>query len=99
MPTYEYECKKCGKPFDAFQRMSDPPLGQCPHCGSKRVQRLISGGGGIIFKGSGFYETDYKRGKDYKEAAKNDRETPKTEEKKSPEPATPKKEKASSAAV
>ena len=54
MPTYEYECKHCGKTFDVFQNMSDEPLKTCPTCG-KPVKRLISAGTGIIFKGSGFY--------------------------------------------
>jgi putative FmdB family regulatory protein len=59
MPTYEYECKSCGYAFEAFQRMSDEPLKECPQCG-KEVRRLINGGSGIIFKGSGFYTTDAK---------------------------------------
>ncbi len=57
MPTYEYECNACGHRFDAFQSMSEEPLTECPEC-SGRVQRLIGGGAGIIFKGSGFYSTD-----------------------------------------
>jgi putative FmdB family regulatory protein len=57
MPTYEYECKTCGFVFEAFQSMSDAPLSSCPECG-KAVRRLINGGTGIIFKGSGFYVTD-----------------------------------------
>ena len=61
MPTYEYECEKCGKHFEKFQNMSDEPLKHCPECGGT-VRRLIGAGAGIIFKGSGFYETDYKRG-------------------------------------
>ncbi len=76
MPTYEYECAHCEQRFEAFQRMSDPPLCKCPHCNSKKVRRLIGNGAGIIFKGSGFYETDYKHGKDYREAARNDKEKP-----------------------
>jgi len=60
VPTYEYECEKCGKHFDMFQDMSDEPLKHCPECGGS-VRRLIGMGAGIIFKGSGFYETDYKR--------------------------------------
>ncbi|MDR1128926.1 MAG: zinc ribbon domain-containing protein [Treponema sp.] len=59
MPTYEYECKDCGYTFEAFQKMSDAPLKVCPECG-KEVRRLINGGSGIIFKGSGFYVTDKK---------------------------------------
>lgn len=62
MPTYEYECSKCGTVFEAFQMMSDPPLTRCEKCGAKgTVSRLIGAGAGLIFKGSGFYETDYKR--------------------------------------
>lgn len=57
MPTYEYKCAKCGK-FDAFQKISDEPLQTCPTCGGA-VVRVISGGTGIIFKGTGFYTTDY----------------------------------------
>ena len=57
MPTYEYECKECKHNFEAFQAMSDPPLKECPKCG-KDVKRLILGGAGVIFKGSGFYVTD-----------------------------------------
>ncbi len=57
MPTYEYKCPKCGK-FDVFQKISDKAIESCPRCGEK-VQRVISGGTGVIFKGSGFYTTDY----------------------------------------
>jgi len=57
MPTYEYECKKCGCNFEVFQAMSDEPLKTCTKCGSE-VRRLICGGAGVIFKGSGFYVTD-----------------------------------------
>jgi putative FmdB family regulatory protein len=57
MPTYEYECKSCGHTFEKFQAMSDDPLKDCPECG-KEVRRLIHGGTGVIFKGSGFYVTD-----------------------------------------
>ncbi len=61
MPTYDYECTQCGHTFEAFQNMSDEPLKKCPECG-KKVRRLIGGGVGIIFKGSGFYVTDNKSG-------------------------------------
>jgi putative FmdB family regulatory protein len=57
MPTYEYECKTCGYRFDAFQSMQDDPLTICPECG-KEIRRLIFGGFGTIFKGSGFYVND-----------------------------------------
>lgn len=61
MPTYEYECAACGHAFEKFQQMSERPVKKCPECGKNKVQRLIGRGSGIIFKGSGFYETDYKR--------------------------------------
>ncbi len=61
MPTYEYSCQKCGKTFEVFQSMKDAPLEICT-CGKKgKVKRLPGVGAGIIFKGSGFYETDYRR--------------------------------------
>jgi len=59
MPNYEYECKKCGYKFEKFQNMSDKPLKKCPKCNGA-VRRLIGKGMGVIFKGSGFYATDYK---------------------------------------
>jgi putative FmdB family regulatory protein len=59
MPTYEYECRSCHHKFEAFQSIKDQPLKKCPKCG-KSVRRLFGGGMGIIFKGSGFYTTDYK---------------------------------------
>lgn len=63
MPTYEYECAGCGHNFDAFQSMSEDPLKECPSCGKPSLKRLVGGGIGIIFKGSGFYVTDSKNGK------------------------------------
>jgi putative FmdB family regulatory protein len=57
MPTYEYECKKCSNVFERFQSISDEPVKTCPECGGD-VRRLINGGAGIIYKGSGFYSTD-----------------------------------------
>jgi putative FmdB family regulatory protein len=61
MPTYEYACRKCDEVIEVFQSMRDDPLANCPKCGEAGVKRLIGRGAGIIFKGSGFYETDYKR--------------------------------------
>ena len=61
MPTYEYRCNGGGHEFEAFQSISEEPLKTCPACGIRNVKRLISAGAGLIFKGSGFYETDYKR--------------------------------------
>jgi putative FmdB family regulatory protein len=60
MPTYEYACQKCGHKFEAFQSITEKPLKKCPNC-SGPVKRLISPGAGLIFKGSGFYITDYKK--------------------------------------
>jgi putative FmdB family regulatory protein len=75
MPTYEYECTKCKKKFEAFQKMTDKPLQKCPHCGAK-PKKLISRGSGIIFKGSGFYATDY-RSASYKKAQNKDKKSTK----------------------
>ncbi len=68
MPTYEYGCLECGHVFDAFQKITATPLKRCPKCKGK-VQRRIGAGAGIIFKGTGFYATDY-RSDGYKKAAK-----------------------------
>jgi putative FmdB family regulatory protein len=63
MPTYEYLCPKCGFAFEQFQSMNDAPLKKCPKCKKAGVKRLIGGGAGLIFKGTGFYITDYKNKK------------------------------------
>ncbi len=68
MPTYDYQCSKCGDVFETFQRITDAPLEACPKCGGP-VKRLIGPGAGFLFRGSGFYITDY-RSKDYKAKAK-----------------------------
>jgi putative FmdB family regulatory protein len=73
MPTYEYQCDSCGAKFEEFQRMTAAPLKTCPKCKkSGKVHRLISAGAGFIFKGSGFYATDY-RSSDYKKQAKEEK--------------------------
>ena len=61
MPTYDYKCQACGHTFDLFQYMNEKPRKKCPGCGRMTLVRLIGTGAGIIFKGAGFYETDYKR--------------------------------------
>jgi putative FmdB family regulatory protein len=95
MPTYEYHCDACGFDFEKFQSMSSSPIKKCPNCGKNKVRRLIGTGAGLIFKGSGFYITDY-RDKSYADKAKAEStggetkpaET-KTAEAKSPETKTP----------
>ena len=74
MPTYEYECAKCGHRFDALQSIKALPLKKCPEC-KGRVKRMLSTGGGLLFKGSGFYATD-NRSDGYKQAAKDDVKPP-----------------------
>ncbi|KAA3635224.1 MAG: zinc ribbon domain-containing protein [Calditrichaeota bacterium] len=71
MPTYEYQCIGCGHRFEEFQSMTAAPLTECPECSGK-TERLISGGAGFVFKGAGFYQTDY-RSKAYNEAASKDK--------------------------
>lgn len=61
MPTYQYECADCGHEFEKLQSMTEPKLKKCPKCGKSSLNRLIGTGSGIIFKGTGFYETDYKK--------------------------------------
>lgn len=68
MPTYEYACDGCGHQFEEFQSITAKPLRKCPACGKPRLRRLIGVGAGVLFKGSGFYETDY-RSESYKKAA------------------------------
>ena len=70
MPTYEYQCKKCRYRFEVFQQITDRPLKHCPKC-QGLLQRLIGAGAGFIFKGSGFYATDY-RSKEYKDKQKQE---------------------------
>jgi putative FmdB family regulatory protein len=69
MPTYAYVCQNCGHEFEQFQSITAKPLQKCPHCSKRRLKRLIGSGAGIIFKGSGFYQTDY-RSESYKKAEK-----------------------------
>lgn len=69
MPTYEYECTACGHGFEEFRNMTDKTRRKCPKCGKTKLRRLIGSGGAVIFKGSGFYQTDY-RSSEYKSKAK-----------------------------
>jgi putative FmdB family regulatory protein len=71
MPTYEYQCDACQHNFDEFQSMSDKPLKKCPKCRKPKLRRVFGAGAAILFKGSGFYQTDY-RSDSYKSAAKAD---------------------------
>jgi len=61
MPTYQYVCKNCGHELEELQSMNEPPLVQCPNCGKETLVRIMGSGGGFIFKGSGFYKTDYNK--------------------------------------
>ncbi|MGB9697455.1 MAG: FmdB family zinc ribbon protein [Ignavibacteria bacterium] len=90
MPTYDYQCNKCGKEFEFFQSIKDEPLKVCPACGKPALKRKISAGAGLIFKGTGFYLTDYKNkssshsetsnktNKDKSTTTKNSNKTPKS---------------------
>src|SRR5579864_593843 len=103
MPTYEYQCQKCGHEFEAFQSISAEPLKNCPKelCAQKkwgrgRVTKKISGGAGLLFKGSGFYITDY-RSQKYKDAAKKE-STPAADTKSDSKPAKTESKPAAAAA-
>jgi putative FmdB family regulatory protein len=74
MPTYEYKCKACGERLEVFQSMKDAPRRKCPACGKSALERLIGTGAAVIFKGSGFYQTDY-RTESYKKGAEADKPT------------------------
>ena len=75
MPTYEYRCNACKHRFDELQSFSEAPLKKCPKCKKKKLERLIGTGAAILFKGSGFYQTDY-RSDSYKSAAQADQSKP-----------------------
>jgi len=78
MPTYDYKCDACGHTFEQFQSITASPLKKCPDCGKSKLKRLLGTGAGLIFKGDGFYQTDY-RSEGYKKAAES--EKPSTETK------------------
>jgi putative FmdB family regulatory protein len=103
MPTYDYQCGACGHDWELFQSMNDSPVKSCPKCKKRKAKRLLGLGAGLIFKGTGFYETDYKKksGGESKESSSgsdsgsSEKSTaPKKEKKKETKP---KKEKASAA--
>ena len=71
MPTYDYNCPKCGT-FEVYQSIKDKTLTVCPTCKSKKLTKLLATGGGVIFSGSGFWETDYNRSKDYTSKKKSE---------------------------
>lgn len=75
MPTYDYRCSACKHEFEQFQSMTAKPLKTCPQCGKKALERLIGTGAALVFKGSGFYQTDY-RSDSYKKAASADKPAP-----------------------
>lgn len=94
MPTYDYECDACGHEFELFQSISDPVKRKCPECGKQKLRRLFGTGAAVVFKGSGFYQTDY-RSESYKKGAKaekdarkdsTDKKVDKKDAKKKPQP-------------
>ena len=80
MPTYDYECEACAHEFELFQSISDPVKRKCPECGKLKLRRLFGTGAAVVFKGSGFYETDY-RSESYKKAAEKDEKPAKKSDK------------------
>jgi putative FmdB family regulatory protein len=72
MPTYDYECDACGHSFELFQSITEPVQKKCPECGKPKLRRLFGTGAAVVFKGSGFYQTDY-RSESYKKAAEKDK--------------------------
>ncbi len=74
MPTYQYMCESCGHEFEQFQSITAKSLRKCPGCGKNKLKRLIGAGAGVIFKGSGFYETDY-RSESYKKAKESEKKS------------------------
>lgn len=97
MPTYDYKCPKCGTRFERFQKITEPTTLPCPKCGTA-AERLISGGHGLVFKGSGFYETDYKRASDKARHERKKGDGGPTGADKSPPPSKPDAPKADSKA-
>jgi len=90
MPTYEYRCSECGHEFEEFQSITSKPIRKCPSCGKNKVDRLIGCGAGLIFKGSGFYQTDY-RSEGYQKAAQAETEAAKPQSSESQDKGSKKK--------
>ena len=97
MPTYDYKCDACNHAFEEWQSFHDAELTKCPKCKKKKLRRLLGAGAAIIFKGGGFYETDY-RSESYKSAEKADAEPAKTETKADAKTETPAEAKPAKAA-
>ncbi len=95
MPTYEYRCSACNHEFEQFQSITAEPLKKCPVCGKRKLERLLGTGGGIIFRGSGFYQTDY-RSESYKRAAEADKSGGKSSSESKPADSKPAKSESSS---
>lgn len=76
MPTYEYRCRECGHAFEEYQSITADALVLCPNCGKHSLRRVMGGGGGLIFKGSGFYQTDYKNSGSSPSSASTKKEKP-----------------------
>ena len=85
MPTYDYECKACGHEFELFQSISEPVKRKCPECSKLQLNRLFGTGAAVVFKGSGFYQTDY-RSDSYKKAAEKDKKPAEKAKEKAPDP-------------
>ncbi|MGN6546893.1 MAG: FmdB family zinc ribbon protein [Aureliella sp.] len=91
MPTYDYECDGCGHKFEQYQGINDPLLKDCPDCGKPKLRRLLGMGGAVVFKGSGFYQTDY-RSESYKKAAAAEKPSSSTSSESSSKSSTKKSE-------
>jgi putative FmdB family regulatory protein len=91
MPTYEYKCRRCGHQFEVVKKITEKPGSRCPKCGA-RAERLVSAGAGLVFKGSGFYVTDYKRPGEKAETGEQPKEQPKKKKKDQADTSSPKKD-------